>query len=322
MLSPAIRDRLHVGRQRLERLARRTFYGATPTWRRRPNELPWLDRPDALARVAANTDDAALLAKWVRDGYVVVDGAVDTAAIDEMVATLDGVWDAPAPIPGLTLLGLRAHVDATPRDLSHRDVLALPPERRRAMRELSGWRIHAFHQVDAAAKRLFWSPRLRHVASQLFGRRARPIAAINFMAGSQQSLHQDMAVFHIYPHNWLVGAWIACEDVGPESGPLIFYPGSHRTPMFPEFDDYPQTNLRTADLARAERYQRWVDAQATRYQPHHFHARKGQVLFWHGQMIHGGAPVTRPGATRKSMVIHYSVRGADRGREVVGPFRW
>lgn len=323
MLASRLRTRLSVGRQRLERLARRTVFGDTPTWHRRPNELPWGDRPDALARAArSNGADAAMLEQWVRDGYVVVDGCVDVVALDEMLETLDRLWDAPAAVPGLTLLGVRERHDETPRDLAHADVLALPPARRQAMREVSGWRIHAFYQLNAAAKRVFRTPRLRALASTLLGRRARPIAAINFMAGSQQSLHQDMAVFHIYPHNWLVGAWIACEDVSPESGPLLFYPGSHRTPMFAEFDDYPQTNLRTADLARAERYQAWVDEQATRYEAHRFHAKKGQVLFWHGQMIHGGAPVTLPGATRKSMVVHYSVRGADRGREVQGPFRW
>ena len=75
------------------------------------------------------------------------------------------------------------------------------------------------------------------------------------MTGSEQALHQDMAVFHIYPHDYLIGAWIACEDIVRESGPLVFYPGSHRTPLFPGFTDYPQTNLRTAGPDLARRYQ-------------------------------------------------------------------
>ncbi len=36
-----------------------------------------------------------------------------------------------------------------------------------------------------------------------------------------------------------------------------------------------------------------------------FLARKGDVLIWHANLIHGGMPVTRPELTRKSMVIHY-----------------
>ncbi len=142
------------------------------------------------------------------------------------------------------------------------------------------------------------------------------------MSGSQQRLHQDMAVFHIYPHDYLVGAWIACEDIAADSGPLVLRAGSHRAGMFPGFADYPQTNLRTADAALDAAYQAWVDATATRYPSHEFLARKGDVLLWHGLLFHGGAPVRRRGTTRKSMVLHYTVRGADRGREVRGPFNW
>ena len=96
------------------------------------------------------------------------------------------------------------------------------------MRAASDWRIHGFHYINAAAARLFHHRGLRALVSRLFGRTARPFAAINFMSGSQQHLHQDMAVFHIYPHDYLVGAWIACEDVSTESGPLVLHAGSHR----------------------------------------------------------------------------------------------
>ena len=142
------------------------------------------------------------------------------------------------------------------------------------------------------------------------------------MTGSEQALHQDMAVFHIFPHDYLVGAWIACEEIRPESGPLVVYPGSHRCGMFPGFTDYPQTNLRTADAATSAAYQTWVDDVAVRHPRHEFLAHKGEVLLWHGMLVHGGAPVGRRGVSRKSMVLHYTVRGADRGREVRGPFNW
>jgi len=39
-------------------------------------------------------------------------------------------------------------------------------------------------------------------------------------------------------------------------------------------------------------------------------------------LVHGGAPVTRPGTSRKSMVIHYTVRGADRAKDNSGSVRW
>jgi phytanoyl-CoA hydroxylase len=318
--------RLRVGltraRSRIERGVRHAIFGGRPSWRRRPDAPPWFDRTDALARIDRRRADAALLEQWVRDGYVIVDDCVDRADINEMVATLDGLWDAREPIADLTLIGLREMLDGEPRNMTHRDVLALDAERRRRLRAASDWRIHGFHYVNAAARRIYAGRKLADVASRLFRRRARPIAAINFMSGSEQDLHQDMAVFHIWPRNYLIGAWIACEDIAAGSGPLVVYAGSHRAPFFPGFTDYPQTNLRTADPATYRGYQEYVDGLADRFERHEFTARKGQVLFWHGMLIHGGAPIAKRGTSRKSMVLHYSVRGADRGREVDGPFNW
>jgi len=325
LLPYAARSRLAAARGRMERAVRQVLHGGAPSWQRVPNLLPWFDQPDAatqIARHAGDSTEAAHFGQWICDGYFAVPGLVDPADIDAMVAVLDGLWDAAAPIPGLTLLDLREEVGAPPRNLSHADVLALPPAVRTRMRATSDWRIHGFHYVNAPAARLFHHGGLRSLVSRLFGRTAQPFAAINFMAGSQQHLHQDMAVFHIHPHDYLVGAWIACEDITAESGPLVFHPGSHRTGMFPGFSDYPQTNLRTADAATARDYQAWVETMAARHPQHEFLARKGDVLFWHGMLLHGGAPVLRRGVSRKSMVIHYTVRGADRAREVEGPFNW
>jgi hypothetical protein len=325
MLPYAARARIVEARGRVERAVRTLLHGSKPSWHRLPNHVPWFDAPDALAEVprhAADAAEQALFTQWIRDGYFVVSGLVPTADVDEMVGVLDGLWDATAPIPSLTLLDLRESPDDPPRARTHAEVLALPPATRARMRAESQWRIHGFHYLDAAAERLFHHRGLRGIASRLFGRTARPFAAINFMAGSEQHVHQDMAVFHIYPHDYLIGAWIACEDIAPDSGPLVLYSGSHRAPFFPGFADYPQTNLRTADAALAAAYERYVEEVAGRYPRREFVARKGQVLLWHGMLVHGGAPVLRPGASRKSMVVHYTVRGADRAREVRGPVRW
>jgi len=325
MLPYAARARIAEARGRVERAVRTLLHGDTPSWRRLPNAVPWFDAPDAMQQVsqrAASAAEAQWFTDWVRDGYFVASGLVDVADVDAMIRVLDGLWDAPAPIANLMLLDLRDAPDAPPRNLPHPDVLALPADVRSRMRASSDWRIHGFHYVDASAARLFHHRGLRGLVSRLLGRAARPFAAINFMSGSQQHLHQDMAVFHIYPHDYLVGAWIACEDISPESGPLVLHAGSHHAGMFPGFSDYPQTNLRTADADTTRAYEAWIDDVAARHPRHEFLAKKGDVLFWHGMLLHGGAPVLRRGISRKSMVLHYTVRGADRAREVRGPFNW
>jgi phytanoyl-CoA hydroxylase len=325
MVPFALRAQVAHARARVERGLRSFLHGGQPSWRRLPNRRPWFDQADASSHVAdhaASPEERVCFEQWIRDGYFVVRDVVDPADLDAMTSVLDGLWESDAAVPGLVLLDLRESPDAPARNVPHDELLALPPETRARLRAASDWRIHGFHYHDAAARRIFGSGRLRGLVSRLFGRRAQPFAAINFMTGSQQHLHQDMAVFHIYPHDFLVGAWIACEDVRADCGPLVLHPGSHRSGMFPGFADYPQSNLRTADDATAAAYQRWVDDVAARHPGHEFLARKGDVLVWHGMLVHGGAPVLRPGSTRKSMVIHYTVRGADRTREVHGPFNW
>ena len=44
-------------------------------------------------------------------------------------------------------------------------------------------------------------------------------------------------------------------------------------------------------------------------QKKYFMAKKGDVLIWHANLIHGGEAIRTKGATRKSMVAHYFCEG-------------
>ena len=82
------------------------------------------------------------------------------------------------------------------------------------------------------------------------------------------------------------------------------------------------TNLRTADGTTSSAYQHHVDSAADGHDRRTFLARKGDALFWHGMLIHGGSPITTPGLTRQSYVIHFIPAGADVADQVVGPTNW
>ena len=208
------------------------------------------------------------------------------------------------------------------RDYSHRELLKLPRAQRYRLRDASNWRTHGFYRFNLSALRIFLNRDLRRLASAIFGKPARPFASINFMYGSDQALHQDMAVFHIYPRNFLIGAWVAGEDISPVCGSLMFCPGSHRAPYFPGFADYPQTNLRTVGPELQAGYDAYIAELAQRYPRKQFLAKKGQVLLWHSMVLHGGSPIVDPHRTRRSFVIHYNSRHADRANQVLGPFNW
>jgi ectoine hydroxylase-related dioxygenase (phytanoyl-CoA dioxygenase family) len=92
--------------------------------------------------------------------------------------------------------------------------------------------------------------------------------------------------------------------------------------MFERFDNYPQTNLRTADKETAAAYEAYMDALCEKYPKKTFLAGKGDVLLWHGMLLHGGDGVRDPALTRRSLVIHYIPPGMNRHNEIVGPTNW
>lgn len=301
-----------------------------PDWSEAKNVLPWFDRPDALEVLERKRQqgevgpaDYELLKKWIVDGYVIIDtGVVPEADIDGMIEELDALFHAQVPFKDLLLLGVSETEGGPGKAMLHADVLALSKDIREKMPTNSNWRIHEFHAWSDSARRIYQNEELQRICSLIFGREAYPRSTINFMYGSQQLAHQDMAVFHIFPHNYLIGMWLACENIHPESGPLVYYPGSHRLGMWERFDSYPQTQLRTCTRDEHDGYHEWVAEAAKAFERKEFIAKKGQVLLWHGSLIHGGSGIKRKGLTRKSFVTHYLVDGVDHTRYVKGPFNW
>lgn len=297
-------------------------------WPQDPALLPWYDQPDwadAIARMQREEQlgdaDASMLRKWCEDGYVIVPGLVAPELIDAFVHEINDVWERSDPIEGLAVSdvildeGYRVHVP-------HGDLVRIDLVQRRRINEVSNWRIGEYHLYSSSARQIFDHPVIGRIASTIFGRRGEPRYSLMFSKGTEQGLHQDTCVFHILPRNFMMGVWIACEDIKPESGPLEYYPGSHRTPLFSEFTNYPQTNRRTSDPEQSKRYDEHVVNLAKAFEKHELLIRKGDVMFWHPMLIHGGAPRRDRLATRKSFVLHSIAEGADFGGRVKGPFNW
>jgi ectoine hydroxylase-related dioxygenase (phytanoyl-CoA dioxygenase family)/SAM-dependent methyltransferase len=290
--------------------------------------LPWYDQPDWTDRLERmrherqlGDADEAMLRKWCVDGYVIVPGLVAAGLIAAFVDEIDDVWQRDDPIEGLAVSavdlddGHRVHVP-------HGELVGIDRAHRRRIKEISNWRVGQYHLFSKAARQIFDHPGIGRIASTIFARRGEPRYSLMFSKGTEQGLHQDTCVFHIFPRNFMMGIWIACEDIKPESGPLEYYPGSHRAPLFPEFTNYPQTNRRTSDPAQSKRYDDYIVDLAKSYQKHLLLIRNGDVMFWHPMLIHGGSPRLDRLATRKSFVLHNIAEGADVGGKIKGPVNW
>lgn len=298
-------------------------------WIPDPALTPWFEKPGAEAlageiaeRWGLGGQGGAWLEAWVRDGYFVVDDAVPHDVMVPFSHRIDNAWFRDTPYKGMSVSDVE--INGVKRvHTPHEELLALPLEVRREAKARSNWRIGEYHLHEPSAAEVFRSERLRQICCAILDRPdVQPHFSLTFSKGSRQLPHQDTGVFHVWPTNSLIGVWIAAEDITPDCGPLEYYPGSHREPMYHEFDNYPQTQRRTAPPDQAERYDLHIAGLARSYPRNVFTPKMGAALFWHGMLIHGGSPVENENKGRKSFVIHYMPDGSNRGSDIIGPFNW
>ncbi len=108
-----------------------------------------------------------------------------------------------------------------------------------------------------------------------------------------QALHQDNTFLRADPETCLA-AWVAVDDVDAENGGLAVVPGSHRTELVcPEPADLTES-FTNAEVPVPE----GLHKVQTRM-------KAGDVLFFHGSVVHGSRPNTSADRFRRSLIFHY-----------------
>ena len=238
-----------------------------------------------------------------RDGFVVAEGFVDPALCDRVVADAKRFYASEG-----------AEVGDVDRTMN-------------------------LHRESDAAAAVLEDRRLRRLIGALLGGRPVLFQSIYFHWGSGQHPHSDYMFMSTDPPMALCGVWIACEDVAEEAGPLVYYPGSHRIPnagiparfaadepairKLIEAEEPALRRRHAAQLSAGQSlatslfYERWtheIDAAlaAGGFGPRTFLPRKGDLIVWHANLVHGGSAISRPDRTRNSLVAHYVTRDLDR----------
>lgn len=143
--------------------------------------------------------------------------------------------------------------------------------------------------------------------SVLIDGQAKLFQSINFISGSQQKTHSDSIHMTTYPLGGLLGVWIALEDVDETNGALHYIPGSHKLPYFLNSDyDNEGSALKIGKQSYKE-YEEFLEkkVQELGLKKEIFRAKKGDLLIWHANILHGGEPHLDKSKTRKSLVYHY-----------------
>lgn len=169
-----------------------------------------------------------------------------------------------------------------------------------------GMRVQDAWTFNENVKKIAVNARMLELLSKLYGRRAWPFQTLNFPVGTQQPFHTDTIHFSSIPERYMCGVWVAFEDVHEDSGPLIYYPGSHRWPIYAN----EHIGVCVAELNRLVGQELYQDVWRARVEqagirPHYFFPKKGQALIWAANLLHGGSPQRSPDQTRWSQVTHY-----------------
>lgn len=163
----------------------------------------------------------------------------------------------------------------------------------------------AWKWVDEV-RRLAVDQRVKQALAQLLERQPLPFQTLNFPIGTSQYAHSDTIHFSTIPEGYMVGVWVALEDIDEDNGPLIYYPGSHKLPYLSMqdlglgqgYEYYPEYEKKIQELIREHDFK-----------PEYGLVKKGEAIIWHANLLHGGAPRKSLERSRHSQVTHYYFEG-------------
>ena len=167
-------------------------------------------------------------------------------------------------------------------------------------------RVQDAWQFDEDVRAIAANQAVIDLLGKLYGRRAFPFQTLNFPVGTQQDAHSDSVHFSSLPERFMCGVWLAMEDIGPDAGPLFYYPGSHKWPIMTNAligrRGY-GSDLTSAQDPYGPAWRALCDMHEAQQEV--FLARKGQALIWCANLLHGGSRQNDPRLTRWSQVTHY-----------------
>ena len=248
--------------------------------------VPWLDQPDAMLDLDTkvikgemSVDDADSYRMWIEDGYCIERNLFTEEEIDT-------AWDAY-------------------EKAINNGIITLDPAPDGEDDKLPGRKLNPHKQVPEI-KALQCHEKILNITDKLLGRKTLPFQTIMGHKGSNQAAHSDAIHMTTYPLGYLIAAWIAMEDIHPDSGPLEFYPGSHRRLPY-LLSNEAGIKLLGFKSNYHKLYEPMIRKQIKEKNLHSktFVAKKGDVLFWHSNLLHGGKQRSDLSKSRKALVCHY-----------------
>jgi len=160
------------------------------------------------------------------------------------------------------------------------------------------------HRFSARAMGWFLNPNVAAVLEELLGRPALGVQTMYYFkppGGKGQGMHQDNFYLLSMPAT-CIAAWTAIDSADLDNGCLWVVPGSHRGPIHcPEEGGARWMNYGDSHITRFPREQKPVAVPV----------RRGETMFFSGNLIHGSGPNRTKDRFRRTFIGHYIDEASD-----------
>ncbi|TDW66004.1 phytanoyl-CoA dioxygenase family protein [Kribbella pratensis] len=231
--------------------------------------------------------DVVLREEFERTGYTLVRGLFGTDEVDRLRDHYMEVRQR----------GPRSH-DFAGHDSTDRDPLKRYP------------RMAQMHRWDEMSLQWMIDPRIDEIMTTLLGRSPYAVQTMVYFKppGSRgQALHQDNFYLKADPGT-CVAAWMALDRVDEANGCLEVVPGSHRWPIL--CTEKADTTVSFTDVTVP--LPSTGSAVPVEMEP-------GDVLFFHGALVHGSNPNVTTDRFRRALIGHYIQGEAERVAQYYHP---
>ena len=166
------------------------------------------------------------------------------------------------------------------------------------------------HRKDPLSLDFMLDSRLRDIMTDFLGEE--PLAAQTMFyfkppSARGQALHQDQMYLRARPGT-CVAAWLAVDDCDVENGCMEIVPGSQDLPLLCHIDADTTKSFSNSTVPVPEGY---VPIPAL--------MKAGDVLFFHGNLIHGSGPNSSKDRFRRALIGHYITADATEAADFSHP---
>ena len=231
-------------------------------------------------------DMSAAIEQFNRDGFYVVRGAVDPVLADRIRTEMQSIDEHSSYV------GFIKKMNVVPS---------------KANQQHHKFRFKDLYVNNADVRAAIFSPKIVDTICALTGHPMLAFQSLGFVKGSGLRIHNDANFVSVTQPESVVGCWLALEDINPGCGELIYYPGSHRFPLYEFSNGSIHKDKKKDGIYGHEPYVNWLREQIEMHhlEEQRFTAKKGDCLIWHAYLVHAGSPIVDPASTRYSLATHF-----------------